>query len=364
MEKNVFDGVKVIDFGWVIAGPLTLKYLSDYGATVVCVESNERPDLLRVSTPYKDGEAGVNRAGYFAYFSGNKYSISLDLNKPGGLEIARRLVSWADIVADSHRPGFLERWGLGYEELKKIKPDIIMMRSSNQGLTGPSAGHPGLGNHINGLAGFVNLVGWQGKEPISLMVAYTDYLTPHFAAASLVGALDYRRKTGKGQLLDLSQLEVGLQLISPLLLNYIVNGREEKAKGNSCDYAAPHGAYRCKGEDRWCVISVFSDEEWRSFCKAIGEPQWTKETKFSTLKGRKENEEELNRLVEEWTKEHDPYDVMMILQEAGVSAGVVQNGKDLYNDPHLRERECFWGLEHKELGRFSCKAQYASSVFG
>jgi benzylsuccinate CoA-transferase BbsF subunit len=203
------------------------------------------------------------------------------------------------------------------------------------------------------LAGFVNLVGWQGKEPISLMVAYTDYLTPHFAAASLVGALDYRRKTGKGQLLDLSQLEVGLQLISPLLLNYIVNGREEKAKGNSCDYAAPHGAYRCKGEDRWCVISVFSDEEWRSFCKAIGEPQWTKETKFSTLKGRKENEEELNRLVEEWTKEHDPYDVMMILQEAGVSAGVVQNGKDLYNDPHLRERECFWALEHKELGRFS-----------
>ncbi len=353
MDKKVFDGIKVVDFGWVIAGPLTLKYLADYGATVICIESPERPDLLRVSTPYKDCKAGVNRAGYFAYFAGNKYSISLDLNKPKGLEIAKRLVLWADIVADSHRPGFLENWGLGYEELKKIKPDLIMMRSSNQGLTGPSSRHPGLGNHINGLAGFVNLVGWSEKELISLMVAYTDYLSPHFAAAALVGALDYRRRTGKGQLLDISQLEAGLQLIAPLLLNYLVNGKEEKARGNSCDYGAPHAAYRCKGEDRWCVISIFSDDEWKAFCRAIGEPQWTKDPSFSTIMGRKNNEEKLNRFVEEWTKEHDAYEVMRILQGAGVSAGVVQNGEDLYNDPQLRERCCFWVSEHPELGNFS-----------
>ena len=353
MDMKVFEGLKVVDFGWAIAGPLTLKYLADYGATVICVESPQRPDLLRISTPYKDGVAGVNRAGYFAYFAGNKYSIALDLNKASGIEVARKLVAWADVVADSHRPGVIEGWGLGYEELIKTKSDIIMIRSSNQGLTGPSASHPGLGNQINGLAGFINLVGWPDQEPISLIVAYTDYLAPHFAATALIGALDYRRKTGKGQLLDISQLEVGLQLIAPLLLNYMVNGQEAKAKGNSCDYAAPHGAYRCKGEDRWCAISVFTDAEWESFCKAIGEPTWTREPKFSTLGGRKEHEQELNKLVEEWTCNHEAEEVMKLLQEVGVAAGVVQNAKDLYHDPQLKERDCFWVAEHNELGKFS-----------
>ena len=213
METKVFDGIKVVDFGWVIAGPLTLKNLADYGATVVHVESPQRPDLLRTSTPYKDGIASVDRAGYYAYFAGNKYSMSLDLNNTRGLEIAKKLVSWADVVADSHRPGVMESLGLDYEELRKIKPDIIMIRNSNQGMTGPHASHPGLGNHINGLAGFVNLVGLPDEEPISLIVAYTDYLVPHFAVAALIGALDYKRRTGKGQLLDASQFEMGLQLI-------------------------------------------------------------------------------------------------------------------------------------------------------
>lgn len=353
MERKVFEGVKVVDFGWAIAGPLTLKYLADYGATVVNIESFQRPDLLRTSTPYKNGIAGVDRAGYFAYFAANKYSLSLDLNKSRSLDIARKLVAWADIVADSHRPGVMERWELGYEELVRIKPDIIMIRSSNQGLTGPAASHPGLGNHINGLAGIVNLVGWPEREPISLMVAYTDYLVPHFAAAALISALDFRRKTGKGQLLDISQLEVGLQLLAPHLVNYSVNGLEEKAKGNSCDYAAPHGAYRCKGEDRWCAISVFTDAEWQAFCKTIGEPAWSKDPKFGTVIGRKEHEEQLNQLIEQWTSQHEAEEVMRLLQEAGVAAGVIKNAEDLYNDAQLKERECFWVEEHREIGKFS-----------
>jgi len=353
VQEKVFDGIKVVDFGWVLAGPITLKYLADYGATVIHVESPKRPDLLRVSTPYKDGIAGINRAGYYAFWAGNKFSVSLDLEKAEGMAIAKRLVSWADVVSDSHRPGVMEKLGLDYDDLRKIKPDIIMIRSSNQGLTGPYASQPGLGNHLNALAGFVNLIGWPNGAPISLIVAYTDYLAPHLAAAALVGALDYRRKTGEGQLLDLSQFEVGLQFLAPLLINYAVNGVEESRMGNSCNYAAPHGVYRCKGEDRWCAITVFDDVEWQAFCKIIGDAPWTQEPKFSTLRGRKENEEELDKLVEGWTINYDAEEVMHRMQDAGVAAGVVQNAKDLYEDPQLKERAYFWAMEHKELGKFS-----------
>jgi benzylsuccinate CoA-transferase BbsF subunit len=353
LSKKVFEGIKIIDFGWAIAGPLTLKYLADYGATVICIESHRRPDLLRTATPYKDETPGVDRAGYFAYFAANKYSISLDLNTPGGFEIAKKLISWANVVADSHRPGVMERWKLGYKDLKKIKRDIIMIRNSNQGLTGPAATHPGLGNHILGLSGIVNFVGWPEKEPISPMIAYSDYLVPHFAAAALIGALDYWKKTGKGQLIDISQFEVGLQLLSPALLNYNVNGLEENTKGNSCDYAAPHGVFKCKGNDRWCAISIFNDSKWQAFCHAIGQQDWLKAPEFTTFARRKTNEARLNNLIEQWTKQHEVKEVMTILQKAGVSAGVVQNAQDLYNDVQLRERECFWVAEHKELGKFT-----------
>jgi benzylsuccinate CoA-transferase BbsF subunit len=287
LDQKVFAGINVIDFGWAIAGPLSLKYLADYGATVICIESMERPDLLRMSAPFKDGVTNINRAGFFSYFAANKYSISLDLKNATAKEIAKKLVAWADVVADSHRPGVLESWGLGYDELSRIKPDIIMIRSSNQGLTGPSATQPGLGNHINGLGGIVNLVGFPDEEPISPMVAYTDYCVPHFAASALISALDHRNKTGNGQLIDVSQFEAGLQLIAPLLLDYSTSGMEASANGNSCDYAAPHGVFRCKGEDRWCAITVFTDAEWQSMCKAMGNPEWIEDAEFSTLPERR-----------------------------------------------------------------------------
>ncbi|MEJ2110271.1 MAG: CoA transferase, partial [Acidobacteriota bacterium] len=255
--------------------------------------------------------------------------------------------------ADSHRPGVLEKWGLDYDELCKVKPDLIMIRSSNQGLTGPAALQPGLGNHINGLGGIVNLVGLPDEEPISPMVAYTDYCVPHFAASVLVGALDCRRKTGKGQLIDLSQFEAGLQLIAPLLLEYSVNGTEAKAEGNACEYAVPHGVFRCKGEDRWCAITVFTEDEWQAMCVVMENPEWTEDSEFSSFPERKKNEEKLNHLIEKWTSRHDPEHVMTVLQAEGVAAGVVQNAEDVFGDPQLEEREFFWNVDHKELGSFA-----------
>ena len=357
LERKVFDGIHIVDFGWALAGPLSIKYLADYGATVVCVESQQRPDLLRISAPFKDGIANINRAGFFSYFAANKYSISLDLNNSAAKKIAKNLVAWADIVADSHRPGVLEKWSLDYDALIKIKPDIIMIRSSNQGLTGPAALQPGLGNHINGLGGIVHLVGLPDEEPVSPMVAYTDYCVPPLAASALIGALDYRRKTGKGQLIDLSQFEAGLHLIAPLLLDYSTSGVEAKATGNACEYAAPHGVFRCKGKDRWCAITVFTEEEWQAMGKAMGNPGWTKDEEFATFLGRKKNEARLNLLVEQWTSQHEPEHVMMLMQKEGVAAGVVQNAEDICSDAQLEERGFFWEGDHEELGTFSYLGQ-------
>jgi benzylsuccinate CoA-transferase BbsF subunit len=357
MEKKVFDGLKVLDLGWVIAGPMTLKYLADYGATVVNLESSQHPDLLRTSAPFKDNVPDADNSGYFAYLAGNKHSITVDLNSPKGFEVAKKLVAWADVVADSHRPGVLENWGLSYEELKKINPSIILIRNSNQGQTGPAAQQPGLGNHINGLAGIVNQVGWPEKEPISLQVAYSDYVVPHFAVSALIGALDYRRRTGKGQMLDISQLEVGLNLFAPILVNYDGAYVNEELKGNSCEYAAPHAVYRCKGNDRWVAVSVFSDEEWDAFCNAIGEKAWIKNAKFATVVNRKKNEAKLNEMIEKWTLTQDAEAVATLLQNAGVAAGIVENTKDLSEDPQLRERQCFWTGHHEILGDFSYLGQ-------
>ncbi|MFC1978353.1 CaiB/BaiF CoA transferase family protein, partial [Chloroflexota bacterium] len=237
------------------------------------------------------------------------------------------------------------------EELKKVKPDIIMLSACMQGQTGPKANHPGLGSHLTPLSGFTHITGWPDRPPQNLGI-YTDFITPHFNALAILAALDYRRQTGKGQYLDVSQYEATIHLMAPLILDYVVNQRIADRMGNRYAYAAPHGAYRCRGEDRWCAIAVFTDEEWQSFCRVIGNPAWTTDPKFSTLPARKENEEELDRLVEEWTISHTPEAVMSLMQTAGVAAGVAQNAEDMMeHDPQLKHRNFFRELEHPEMGK-------------
>jgi benzylsuccinate CoA-transferase BbsF subunit len=357
MSDGVFDGIKVLDLGTGIANPLSFRYLADYGATVICAESIEYPSFLRTNQPYKDFQPGINRSGYYASLYPNVYSITLNLRTEEDIQIAKKLATWADIVGDSHKPGVAEGWGLDYESIKNLNPDVIMVRSSYLGTTGPRSGFRGFGNQLNGLAGFVNLTGLLDREPICFMVAYTDYFVPYFTVSALAGALDYRRRTGKGQLLDISQLEAGLQFLPDWFLNYSVNGVEQKPSGNRCEYAAPYGVYRCAGEDRWCAISVFTDDEWKAFSEAVGSPAWAGNPKFSTLRGRKENEDELDKLINEWTYQLDAYEVMRRLQARGVAAGVVQNAKDLCEDPQLKEREFLWVGKHQEMGETQSLAQ-------
>jgi benzylsuccinate CoA-transferase BbsF subunit len=351
-KRRIFEGLKIADFTWLGVGPIAMKFMADMGATVIHIESYTRPDLCRVSAPYKDWEPGINRSAFFAVYNDSKYGITLNLKMPQGQEVARRLItSWADVVADAHLPGVMENWGLDYENLRKDRPDLIHVATALQGKTGPYSSMPGHGMVGVSLCGFTQITGWPDREPTVPFGALTDFLTfPHMVTA-LVAALIHRRKTGRGQYIELSQLECSLQFLAPPIMDYMITGRILGRMGNRSPDAVPHGVYRCKGEgERWCSITVRTDEEWQSFCKAIGDPEWTRDPRFATFRGRKENEEELDRFVETWTVEHPPPEVMRRMQGAGVPSGVVQSGEDLVADPQLNHRGTHVVLEHPEIG--------------
>jgi len=352
MSKKPLEGIKVADFSWVFTGPKTIKPLSDYGAEVIKVESRTKPDVIRTLGPCSDGVVGLDLSGQWAIDNTGKLSIALNLGHPKGVEVAKRLVAWADIVVENFAGGVMAKLGLGYEELKKIKPDIIMLSSCMQGQTGPHADHPGFGQHLTALSGFDHITSWPDREPLEIG-PYTDFIGPHFNTLAILAALNYRRRTGKGQHLDMSQYEAGIHFQAPLTLDYVVNRRVANRMGNRYDYAAPHGTYRCRGEDRWCAIAVFTEEEWRSFCRVIGNPAWTENLRFATLQARKENEEELDKLVGEWTINYLAEEVMTLMQASGVGAGVVQTQQDLLDhDPQLTHSHYFWELEHPEIGNY------------
>lgn len=352
MGKEALTDLKIADFSWVLAGPIVTKHLADYGATVVRIESRQRVDIMRATMPYKDGKPGIDRGGYFAFFNSNKYDISLDIANTQGKEVARRLVAWSDIVVENFAPGTMEKLGFGYEALKAIKDDIIMLRLSNQGQTGPYSHYASLGNQLNALAGFVHFTGWPDREPLSLSLAYSDYFCPWFAVSSLLAAVEHRRQTGEGQMIDFSQFEASLQFVGPYLLEYSANGVQSQRAGNAHPFYAPHAAYRCAGEDRWCAIAVSDEQQWQAFCLAIGEPGWSSESRFSSMINRKQHEEELNILIETWTSEHSPEEVLEIMQKHDIPAGMVKNAQDIFEDPQLKTRDHLWLMNHGEIGPF------------
>jgi len=249
----------------------------------------------------------------------------------------------------------MKKWGLTYEEVVKINPNIIMVASNMQGQYGPASSLPGFGTQLGGLSGFAYVNGWPDRAPITSM-AYTDCVAPISTTIAMVAALDWRKRTGKGQFLDVSQLETSLHFLAPIFLDYSANGRIATRVGNRCDFAAPHGIFRCLGDDRWCAIAVFTEQEWKSLCQVMGEPEWTKNEKFATHLGRKANEDELESLVELWTRNLPPEEVMYALQSANVAAGVVRNNEDLFQCPQLKSRGYYWTLHHPEIGEYRCEA--------
>jgi len=361
--KQVMEGVKVADFAWVGVGPQVSRALAEHGATVIRVESFRNPDPMRFAFPFKDGIPGINRSGFGAVFQTNKFGMSVDLAKPKGKEVALRLIKWADIVTESYTAGTMARFGLDYESVKKIKPDIIYYSSTQQGQYGPYARIPGMGQQGAAGAGFNYITGWPDRGPIIVSGAYTDFISPWYLVVALVGALIRRRKTGRGLYLDHSQYEAAIHFLEPAILDYTANGRVAGGLGNRHPAAVPHNAYPCLsfsgkdlGHDRWVAIAVHSDGEWQAFCRVLGRPAWTHDPRFATFQGRRENEEELDALIGEWTKDYLAEEVMLLLQRAGVAAGVASTIQDLFEDPQLRHRNHFVRLNHKEIGPMAYRA--------
>jgi benzylsuccinate CoA-transferase BbsF subunit len=364
MDKRPFEGLKVLDFTWGGVGPFQVNFLAYYGAMVVRIESISRPDVTRqhgniaLRAAEQHPEAWNNprtRLDFGPAFAVThpvkKYGISLNLNHPKGVEIFKKLAAWADVLVESFTTGTLEKRGLGYEELSKINPRLIMHRTAGYGHTGSMASQPGYGQTVTSLTGFYTITGWPDRHSVPISSFYTDHLSPLFGGLALLTAIDYQQRTGKGQCIDQSQIESGINYLSPLILDYSANQRELALTGNKCAYASPHGAYRCRGEDRWVAITVRTDEEWKSFCEVLGNPDWTKEKKFSTIEGRVKNADELDKLVNEWTGDFKAEEVMVMLQGNGVAAGLVAKAQDSESDPQLKAYDFFHEIEHPYLGK-------------
>jgi benzylsuccinate CoA-transferase BbsF subunit len=348
---QALDGLKVVDFTWVVSGPTATKCLGYYGATIIKVESNNRLDLYRSYAPYAGGVPSVNRGYAFAWYNSSKHGITLNLNHPRGVEVCKKLIAWADVVVENFTAETMERWNLGYEELKKVNQQIIMIRASMQGQKGPYAKQPGLGTMMQAAGGYTHLVGWPDRAPIQPSVPVPDFVAAWYIVILILAALDNRSRTGEGTYIDLSQFEAGIAALAPAILEYSANPRNMGPIGNRSHRAAPNGVFRCRGDDRWCAISISKDSEWESFCRVVDRP-WVREEKFATLMGRKQNEDELERLVEEWTTGSSAEEVMRVLQKNGVPAGVVQNSRDLANDPQLGYRKHFKSVKHEEMGTY------------
>jgi benzylsuccinate CoA-transferase BbsF subunit len=346
----IFKDLKVVEFTLFGLGPVLGRYLSDFGATVVRVESMTRPDPVRTSAPFANGEPGLNRSGFWTQANAGKYSVSLNLKLPDALEVAKRLVIWSDVIIENFSPGTLESFGLSYEAFKEINPSVIMVRLSNLGQTGPHSRQRGTGGQLQAVSGFVDLMGWPDRGPANPFGAICDNYPPRLGAAAVIAALLYKRRTGKGQYIELSQLECNIPFLGPVILDYVINNRILTRIGNNSPCAAPHGVFRCKGDDRWCAISIFTDEQWRSFCRTLDSPGWVNEERFSTLQQRQANDAELSGLIEIWTSSRTPEEVMRILQLNGVPAGVVENMQDIYEDPQLSHRNHFPKILHPEMG--------------
>ncbi|MGH9969557.1 MAG: CaiB/BaiF CoA transferase family protein [Pyrinomonadaceae bacterium] len=353
VKRDALEGLTVLEFGAYAAGPCISKYLANFGATVVHVESRERPDGFRLQyPPFKDQQVGLNRSGCFAFFNDSKFGVTLNLKHPKGVELAYRLVGWADVVIENMRPGVMSRLGLGYEELRRRKPELIMLSTSNMGQTGPHATHPGFGSQLSSLSGFTNLIGEPDGPPYFLYGPYIDFVAVAFGGIAVLAALDCRRREGTGTYIDLSQYETGLQFIGGALLDYSGNGVIARRDGNRDPNAAPHGCYPCK-DGEWCAISCWDDEEWQRLCNAADGQSWASDSRFAVLEARKEHESELNELISEWTKNQEARRLMCRLQQRRVHAGHVNTVRDLFFDSQVAFRNIWQKQRHPEIGEHS-----------
>ncbi len=378
MTKQVLEGIKVADFSWFGAGPICAENLGRYGATVVRVESEAHLDGLRSVAPFamqpcpacegkcckeclnagRVTKTGYNVSGYFNNYNANKYGVTINLSTEMGKEIARKLIAWCDVFITNQTNRMVDRWAFGFDELKKINPNIIAAYQPMQGFDGPHKDFFGFGAVLNAITGYNHLSGFPNRPPMGIGTNYPDYvINPGHTLIAILAALRHRKKTGEGQCVELAQIESVVSTLGPVVMDYNANGNNQIRKGNRLSYASPHGAFRCadiewekQPMDRWVAFGIFNDDQWRALVEAMDSPAWASDAKFATFDARKQNEDDLEANITDWTRDKAPHDAMALLQSKGIPAGVVQNARDVHEDEHIKARDYLEYLDHPETG--------------
>ena len=322
-------GIRVVDFSWIIAGPTCTRYLALMGAEVLKVESERRPD------PTRRGNGAS-----FHLLNQSKKGVSLNLATQRGLELARQLVSVSDVVIENFATGVIERLGLGYDVLAAERSDLVMLSSSGLGHTGPDRNHVAYGTLLQCFTGWSSLTGYPGSGPV-IGGVWSDPITGMLQTFLIVSALHHRARTGQGQYIDFSMAEAMCTMLPEAIMEFAMNGRVLGPNGNEDPMYAPHDLYPCQGDDQWIAIAVTTEEQWRSFCHAMGQPELVRGQRFSSVESRRANKEALDDIIAAWTRNMANFEIMERLQAAGVPAGPSMNAVDVYNDPHLEARGFF-----------------------
>ncbi len=341
MGEGILQEIRVVDLTRIVAGPYTTRILADFGAEVIKIQSAGLAKGIE-SNPTQN----------FCAWNRNKRSITLNMDHQQAREIFLKLVAISDVVVENFSPRVMSNWQLNYDNLQKSNEELIMLSLSGMGQTGPWKDHVAFGPTVQSLGGLTYLSAYDPEAPMGLGYAYADMVSGLYGAISILAALEHRERTGQGQYIDLSEYEAVCTTLGPALMDAGVNLNEIVPRGNDDAHlpAAPYGCYKCLGEDRWCVVAVFSQDEWRAFCGVLGNPAWARENRFSSLPHRKKYSRELNSLIGKWMADQTAESVVERLQRAGVAAGVVQNAEDLANDPQLLANDFFTSLKHPVIG--------------
>jgi benzylsuccinate CoA-transferase BbsF subunit len=350
MRPDFLAGIRLADFTWAGAGPFGTKVFSDFGAEVIKIESSVRLDSVRTGGPFKDRRSGVNRSGYFASRNTGKKSVVLDLKSDRGRQIAHDIVRQSDVVSNNFGPGAMERLGMDYETVRRIKPDIVYLSMPMYGEDGPRAELLGVGMTISAVTGLMWSTAYRPGDPVGPGTHYPDHAAnPYHAAFAVLAALRHRRLTGEGMKIDLSQVESTINFIGSAMVRCALDGGDGPQSGNASPTMAPHGIYRCVGDDAWCAITVATDEQWTALAAMIGGA--AQSDRFATVEARLDARDAIDALVGAWTGGLSAERVAEKVREAGIPSAPVANARDLIErDAQLAARDYWQRVAHPELG--------------
>ncbi len=346
MTVMPLSGYSIVDFGQVWAGPILSAICADMGASVIRIESRVGSDMARLAPASPQREL-LN--SLFIYRN-RDYYINLNLKTPEGIRLAKEIIKLGDVVVENFAPGVMTRFGLSYEEVRKVRPDVVMISISAGGQTGPWSDLMGYGPSINSLAGTDGFIGYAGENQLMCNIPDADQTAANMGAFAVLAALYHRKRTGEGQYLDMAFLETLGGLLSEGFMDYQMTGRLPRPSGDHHPDMAVHGFFPCQGTDRWVSVAVKTEEEWQGLVHALGDPSWATGPQFSDQHSRRSHREEIAARIAEWTRQWTAEEATRSLQEAGVAAAPANTNADLHADPHHRYRRSSIRFESDGVG--------------